>query len=599
MQVEQSSQLDINCCTSKQLSSVKGIDCLLADSIIRYRDKHGTLRDLADLWRVRGMDDNRLHTVRQHFHVASDRQRMPIALVARMNSPTGKPTGLTTNDHSHWSFCDKTVADSSTNNSALFSRAMGKSARSSPANCKDASYIVRRTTAASALKTGSKLLTLPKDTVVYTDQQTERHAATASNGTSPNALSPKPSIQITKSPSGNIKFARTTERKSESRALDSSEKPADNHKYISMQALDASTPLWKEMSPKHVNQFCTPLDQSNRRKMTTADVSVLLGRWNEPGTDADKCTPLLQHNVVRHEQDYFVAICAKRSLIESWVKEVNVARDSASSSSNSDETPHCSRRDSTKQVISSASAGENSEASRQREQLVVSRLSINAEGWLRDQRSLPSRAAKNNLANTSALIRHVRSANDGVLAKAVDTLKIDCIAKSAKEPIVSLHKDIVLSNECARALSVFKRNAGNVRVSGQSGRESDAVDANVPIPVYRTPRLFTSKKMLHMLPPSVTCKASRAGDFRCSERLRRARIASDKYRCMDKYPLRADTPIGATNCTEMGRFARFLRLPSDASSNKYRQTRELHRTNRTSDRCRSPTRHDGDPCRVM
>ena len=64
--------LDINYCSSRQLTSLPGIDRRLADNITRHRHDRGRFRHIDDLWTVSGMNRPRFQLIKRHFKVCAE-----------------------------------------------------------------------------------------------------------------------------------------------------------------------------------------------------------------------------------------------------------------------------------------------------------------------------------------------------------------------------------------------------------------------------------------------------------------------------------------------------------------------------------------------
>jgi len=60
--------VDVNTCNARQLSAIPGIQKQLATAIIRWRQEHGQINMMEDLWHVDGMNRSKFQILRRHFY---------------------------------------------------------------------------------------------------------------------------------------------------------------------------------------------------------------------------------------------------------------------------------------------------------------------------------------------------------------------------------------------------------------------------------------------------------------------------------------------------------------------------------------------------
>lgn len=68
-------QVDVNTCNAQQLTAIPGIEKQLATAIVRWRQDHGAIDHMEDLWHVDGMNRSKFQILRRHFCVAQQPQQ--------------------------------------------------------------------------------------------------------------------------------------------------------------------------------------------------------------------------------------------------------------------------------------------------------------------------------------------------------------------------------------------------------------------------------------------------------------------------------------------------------------------------------------------
>ena len=65
-------KLDLNACTSRNLTSVPGIDKHVADAIVKYRHKYKTFKHFDEIWKLSCMTRSAFQLLKKHAEVKGE-----------------------------------------------------------------------------------------------------------------------------------------------------------------------------------------------------------------------------------------------------------------------------------------------------------------------------------------------------------------------------------------------------------------------------------------------------------------------------------------------------------------------------------------------
>lgn len=354
-------QVDVNTCNARQLSAIPGIQKQLATAIIRWRQEHGHINMMEDLWHVDGMNRSKFQILRRHFCVGEGESGVvpvgesPVGYVRtpgsflcqgqsvhgdglrlhadksdeRSASPRRSIKHRLTNTGSQYSSCEE-LKKKSCRSAVITGQSINtpRSSITSSNHINSKSHSPRRS--AQAPHKGALLdSTMEQDPPAVEDQVPRRcitslgHRPPTQDSLKEQVASDKPGFVLQPSVSGNnINVTCTIDK----RLLSNLKGP------VAIQLDKSENKLSMSQDPT----LRSIVDKMGKDALTTSDYATDSGKGT--GEDVTLINSLNLENLLRFDRCHRTTFEQRMANVASWVGEVNKARPEPSTSQTSKST---------------------------------------------------------------------------------------------------------------------------------------------------------------------------------------------------------------------------------------------------------------------